>query len=290
MNTSLASDAAHLEVQMFVILDQVSNLVFLHNQAHNFNGLLTEIIADFYRQFDFLASNTTHESMSSLDKKNLLNQFERLTTVSRSFHLENIKSKMASNIEIKSTLKNINQIVMMVRKNILELEHHSLHDPLTNLYNLRHFREEFDMEIKRSCRSKCTFTIIYADIDKFKHINDTYGHATGDLVLIKLSKNIARCCRQYDVVCRLGGDEFAIIFPETNLNTCKMIAEKIRSAISQIEFNDETGKLFQVTISIGIVQYPLDGKNIRSLMLKADAALYSAKERGQNKIVCSKKV
>ena len=152
-------------------------------------------------------------------------------------------------------------------------------DKLTGLFNRNKFYEIANLELERAKRYKRPLSLIIFDIDYFKKINDKYGHNIGDYVLKKLSWIIKTHIRKSDYVFRWGGEEFIILAPETDINGAEKLAEKLRSAVEEYEF--DTVKY--VTISIGVAQFNenLD-KNIDSLISRADRALYKSKEAGRN--------
>lgn len=154
-------------------------------------------------------------------------------------------------------------------------------DSLTGLYIRRYFMAKFDEEFHRSKRYKKLFSIVMADLDKFKDINDVYGHTTGDLVLKTIGKFLQKNMRDVDIIARYGGDEFVMILPETDKDEAYSFAERLRERVSQIKLEN----LPKLTISLGIASYPVDEKNIEGLIKKADAAMYSAKQTGRNKVI-----
>ena len=121
------------------------------------------------------------------------------------------------------------------------------------------------------------------DIDYFKDYNDRYGHIVGGAILRELAKTIQQNIRQVDLMGRYGGEEFSLILSETDKETVRFAAERIRRAIEdkRIRAYDEELK---ITVSIGISTFPFDGKDIKTLIDKADAALYRAKETGRNRV------
>jgi diguanylate cyclase (GGDEF)-like protein len=154
-------------------------------------------------------------------------------------------------------------------------------DSLTGLYIRRYFMAKFDEEFHRSKRYKKLFSIVMADLDKFKKINDVYGHTTGDLVLKTIGKFLQKNMRDVDIIARYGGDEFVMILPETDKDEAYSFAERLRERVSQIKLEN----LPKLTISLGIASYPVDEKNIEGLIKNADAAMYSAKQTGRNKVI-----
>ena len=160
-----------------------------------------------------------------------------------------------------------------------ELTKLSTHDTLTGLYNRFKLDQVLDYEVNRGIRSNESFSVILGDLDRFKFINDTYGHLKGDYILVKIAGIIKDSCRQTDTVGRWGGEEFLIICPNTNLRGAVTLAEKIRSKIENYQFEG----IEQVTISLGVTSYST-GDTIEMIIKNADRALYNAKENSRNKV------
>ncbi|MDD5436717.1 MAG: diguanylate cyclase [Candidatus Omnitrophica bacterium] len=156
-------------------------------------------------------------------------------------------------------------------------------DGLTNLYNIRHFNLLFEAEFRNASVYKSKrLAIIMADIDNFKHINDTYGHQAGDTILREFAKIIQSKCRQTDVVARYGGEEFVVMLSGAGQKDALDIAEKIREGVQNKKFrfkNDNLG----TTISMGVVEFSKEHDK-EELVEKADKALYKAKEEGKNRV------
>lgn len=169
-------------------------------------------------------------------------------------------------------------------RTLSELEYYSTHDPLTGLHNRRYFNDILDYEVGRSERHQHEFSILMLDLDDFKDVNDTYGHPCGDGVLRQVAETMSSVVRKGDLATRIGGDEFAIILVETGFNGAMIVAEKLRTELRQMTFNDEQGKQFHITTSIGLVTYPGDAKSISDLMAGVDIGLYRAKELGKDSI------
>ena len=165
------------------------------------------------------------------------------------------------------------------------LEYLSTHDPLTNLPNRSLFLDRLEHAILLANRTQCKLAVFYLDLNKFKPINDRYGHRTGDLMLETIARRMQIAVREGDTVARLGGDEFAIIIenlPEAQ--TVIKIAEKIETAIrAPIEVG---GRQLQVTASIGISVYPNCSQEASSLIAQADEAMYAAKNGAQRVVLC----
>ena len=165
--------------------------------------------------------------------------------------------------------------------NKAQLQEMAITDFLTGLYIRRYFMSRLQDELLRSERYNKAFSIAMIDIDKFKNVNDTYGHAAGDQALKAAASFFKKNLRQTDVVARYGGEEFVIFFPETNKKVAYVLAERLRKGFSQIRLDT----LPRLSISLGISTYPDDGKDIETLIKNADAAMYSAKQRGRNQVV-----
>lgn len=158
----------------------------------------------------------------------------------------------------------------------------SITDSLTSLYNRRYFNDTCISEFKRSKRYSMNFSMIIMDIDHFKKINDTYGHPVGDLVLKDISNIAKTFIRKEDTLCRIGGEEFAIILPHTNLQDAIELSERIRKNQENtlIKVNSDTN--IKVTFSIGISTIDSLDNSYEDMFLRADKALYKAKEQGRN--------
>jgi diguanylate cyclase (GGDEF)-like protein len=155
----------------------------------------------------------------------------------------------------------------------------SREDYLTGLDNRRRSTEVLENEIRRATRYKTTFSLILADIDHFKSVNDRLGHQAGDRVLASIASNIRATVRATDRVGRWGGEEFIIISPETDIGGGAALAEKIRTKLEWTDF----GKIGHRTASFGVTAFR-DGDNMESVTARADDALYAAKQGGRNRV------
>ncbi len=169
------------------------------------------------------------------------------------------------------------------------LEHATL-DALTGLNNRHQFHTRLHSEVANAKRQKSSLCCIMTDIDFFKSVNDTYGHAVGDCVLKTVAKAIKKELREYDIPSRYGGEEFTILLPNTSLEEASVVAERLRSgiekrAINIEEYSIENVSKISVTISVGVAQYNSKMKEPENLYQKADKALYTAKESGRNRVV-----
>jgi len=159
----------------------------------------------------------------------------------------------------------------------------SIRDELTGLHNRRYLNERLVDELERAKRYGGTFSLLFADIDHFKTVNDTLGHQVGDAVLASLGRLFHRHLRHSDVVSRYGGEEFAMLLLDTDKEKAKVIAENLRAAIAD-ESVARAEPPVHLTVSFGVATYDEDGHSLEGLLGKADKALYSAKAQGRNRV------
>jgi len=157
------------------------------------------------------------------------------------------------------------------------------YDELTRLPNRNLFKYQLNKEIRKSRRNNSLLSLLFLDLDHFKDINDTLGHAIGDKLLKEVSLRIAKCVRETDTVARLGGDEFAVILPDVIRSRIEMIAQNIINVLNEPFILDQNQVEQYISTSIGIVLYPQDGVDIESLMKHADQAMYKAKMEGRGR-------
>lgn len=155
-------------------------------------------------------------------------------------------------------------------------------DGLTGLLNGRGFYEAAAVELARSARYRHPLTVAYVDLDRFKAVNDRFGHARGDTVLVAVARAMRRACRSTDLVCRLGGDEFVILFPETGRDAAEAALAKLRSRLR--EAASEGGHL--LTASVGSVSFAEPPAEVEVLVHEADKAMYAAKAGGRDALRC----
>jgi diguanylate cyclase (GGDEF)-like protein len=154
-------------------------------------------------------------------------------------------------------------------------------DQLTGLPNRAVFNEQLDLSIKSAHHNRCQCAVLFIDLDRFKIINDTWGHAAGDALLVEVAARLRDSVRKSDVIARVGGDEFVVILNEVpHRDQAALIARQILSAVRRAVFLG--GHENQTTASIGIAMFPSDGSDVETLMKNADMAMYRAKEHGKN--------
>jgi diguanylate cyclase (GGDEF)-like protein/putative nucleotidyltransferase with HDIG domain len=159
-------------------------------------------------------------------------------------------------------------------------------DPKTGLYNARYFATTLATEIARASRFERPMSLIMADLDLLRDINNSYGHLAGDAVLKGIAEIFHQELRHYDVPARFGGEEFSILLPETPPEQAMEIAERIRRAVAEREFEVETAaEPIRATVSLGVAGFPKDGLDANELIHQADLAVYRGKLQGRNRVV-----
>lgn len=160
----------------------------------------------------------------------------------------------------------------------------SVTDGLTGLNNVRKFEEIFSQIVLDLNKKEQKLSVLYIDIDFFKKVNDTYGHAEGDVVLKELGVRLQEGIRSFDIVSRNGGEEFSVLLLDCPLNRAIEIAERIRKSVEEKPFLLNSGEEILLTISIGVASYQETTDDPELLIIDADGALYEAKRSGRNKV------
>jgi diguanylate cyclase (GGDEF)-like protein/PAS domain S-box-containing protein len=163
------------------------------------------------------------------------------------------------------------------------IRHMAQHDPLTGLPNRALFSDRMQRAIANAVRDKTGLALMFIDLDKFKPVNDTYGHAVGDLLLLDVARRMLLCVRDSDTVARIGGDEFVVLLRDASgVPETLAVAEKIRSALDQPFLLE--GYTLKISCSVGVAIFPEHGQDDITLAKNADLAMYQAKERGRNQV------
>lgn len=157
-------------------------------------------------------------------------------------------------------------------------------DSLTEAFNRRAFMQRAEQEVRRAARYRHQLSVLMLDIDRFKRINDTYGHAAGDAALRELVSFCRVCLRTEDVLGRIGGEEFAVLLPETGIERAGEVAERLRQGVEGLRVRSN-GHDFGFTLSVGATVCAPAGESFEAALRRADAALYRAKQRGRNRVV-----
>ncbi len=192
--------------------------------------------------------------------------------------------------QLKEKLYKADEMLKLAQEKMKKLEREmakakekALYDGLTGVYNRAVFNDRIIKEVKKAKREKRKLSFLMIDIDNFKYINDTYGHQTGDMVLKILANQIKKVMRDFDFLARYGGEEFAVILTDTGIEIAKKVADRIRKKIENTKILYKKEKV-PVTVSIGCTELKEDD-NDKTLIERADRALYEAKNSGKNKVV-----
>lgn len=197
--------------------------------------------------------------------------------VAKPFIYPVLAARMRSALRLKASQEKLREANQLLQKL-------ASFDPLTGAYNRRQFFNLAKAEFSKAERSDQPLSVIMMDIDKFKSINDTYGHAAGDQALVEITRTCKDICRASDIVSRFGGEEFVICCPNAELAGAHALAERLRGAIAAISITTDNGNQFSFTTSIGVTSRS-PGDTLEVMINRADGLLYQAKNQGRNRTV-----
>lgn len=164
-------------------------------------------------------------------------------------------------------------------------------DPLTGAYNRRYFNDHFARLLKHGVETRQPVSLILADIDRFKNINDSHGHPAGDAVLQEFMRRLGLCTRASDMIARLGGEEFCIVTPDAAIDVAGRVAERLRKAMASQQFQLEGSSDQQITVTCSFgVATAAEGETPEDVLARADAALYEAKSGGRDRVVIASSI
>ena len=184
-----------------------------------------------------------------------------------------LRQLRAKNQRLKKYLAKLKDAERALRKSAFQ-------DPLTGLANRLLLMDRFEVAMRHARRSRKQFAVLMLDLNKFKAINDTYGHSAGDQVLVAVAQRLVSIVRESDTVARLGGDEFVLIVESiTERAQLQALGNKLSEVVSQ-NLRLESGETVSVGASVGYAWYPKDGDNLRDILDVADQAMYTCKTSG----------
>jgi diguanylate cyclase (GGDEF)-like protein len=193
-------------------------------------------------------------------------------------HQQTVEQLQAANMQLRLQLDEIHLLQE-------RLKEQAIRDALTGLHNRRYLDETLPRELARAKREGYPLSVIMVDLDRFKQVNDTYGHPTGDEVIKALGAILKQGTREGDVACRYGGEEFVVALPRMDLEGARARAEEWRLAIAASTISH--GELsLSITLSAGVAAYPDHGGEVDTLVQCADLALYLSKHDGRNRVTC----
>ncbi len=199
---------------------------------------------------------------------------------------QDVSARMQDQAALAAANAELGQRLLEIESLNRQLREQSLRDPLTGLHNRRYFDETIVREASRAVRYREPLVVLSLDIDHFKQVNDTHGHAGGDRVLRGLAGVLSAGVRTSDLLCRMGGEEFIAVMPGAALSVALKRAEEWRAAVEALEFQ-EGGASLRCTVSIGVATLRTGVETIDGTLRRADAALYEAKREGRNRVVCA---
>jgi diguanylate cyclase (GGDEF)-like protein len=220
----------------------------------------------------------------------LIDRFWKLTVdlTESNLRLSTIRDEMEAEVVTRtSELRNANALLEDKLEEINNLQgkmyQMALHDTLTGLFNRRFLAETLERELSRAKRENQPVSLLMIDIDHFKLVNDSFGHKAGDEVLKSFGEHLLAHIRTEDIAFRYGGEEFLVVLPGASLHDSQLRADNIRKMVEEISFSIED-KHGQITVSVGVAEYPGNGTTPDEVLTKADEALYAAKKGGRNRV------
>jgi diguanylate cyclase (GGDEF)-like protein len=205
--------------------------------------------------------------------------------ISKPYNFQELEARVKAMLRIKRLQDELDQKNRELEVANKRLKTLAITDGLTGLFNHRHVHELLHEEFERSKRTGEPVGLAMLDLDKFKAVNDTYGHPTGDVILYETARILRETAREIDMVGRYGGEEFIAILPNTSEEHAAQFAERVRTAVAEHVFRDEATEV-RMTVSSGVASFPGPGLDAPEALLKrADEALYQAKEGGRNRVV-----
>lgn len=263
-------------------------LVSLEQRTNKIIEVYTQDIETLFQQIYalFIIGFLLFLGVIILVMKKILRPIENLTQTILSFQKgeEGIKEQLFYNDEVGLMTQQFFAMKKKMDDDYMHIKELSLTDPLTKIGNRRMFFELSEELCKISKRDKESVSLLMLDIDHFKKVNDVYGHMVGDEVLKFLVKELKHNLRESDIVARYGGEEFIVLMPRTEIEGACILAEKIRKFFEDNNYINKQGLCIEVRVSIGITQSTSEDRKIQEVILRADEALYKAKETGRNRV------
>lgn len=292
-HTSDTFDSQHGPAQLLNISDKISSIYHSSQANKKFAEVHNSLAKDFgmeHEQIDELIDSIGEKAREVMDlfavDPGEMKPFSQLMQEANdelrrlNFSYEQVV------LELKQAKQTAEQLALNLKEANDKLRKLAFRDDLTGLYNHRYFQEILEAEIQRSIRYNHPVSLLLLDVDFFKRVNDTYGHPAGDHVLRQISLKMAKLVRHCDIVARYGGEEFAIILPEIRKSGAKVLAQRIRRGIEQLQITI-TSQQLEITVSVGVSSTDdIEGvKDARAALISnADQALYTAKRNGRNRV------
>ncbi len=259
-------------------------LLLVNEKASALFNIDMKNIKKFRTEEYFVDPNARRELLQKLSVSPTVENFQavlRKPGTEESFWLE--ISARVMDYENEVALYSAFKDITAQKKHEQDLFEKAVLDPLTGCYNRRQFQELAMKEIRRAWRYDTQFSLLMMDIDHFKRVNDTHGHAFGDEVLKAMARTCKQTLRESDIFARFGGEEFIVLLPQTDLNGGALVGERLRQNIANCPVPLPSGEMFHFSVSIGVVGSGASD-DLDELIKRADSALYAAKENGRNQV------
>jgi diguanylate cyclase (GGDEF)-like protein len=214
-------------------------------------------------------------------------QFVTDTIDGRYFKMHRMTLASGIHVVFGMEITELELVKKSLEESILALKIQATTDELTQINNRRAFMTSAEAEFTRAKRYFSKLTFIMIDIDRFKLVNDKYGHPVGDCVIQHVASLLRETIRECDSVGRLGGEEFTILLPNTDLTGANVIAERLRIRIAESSITTDTVTDLSVTCSLGVSEFSVSDEKLDNMIVRADNALYKAKEGGRNRVCLS---
>ena len=261
--------------EVFSLKNSIFKRVIQNNQFINSKNIKN----DFGKRYRFFEDEDTKRTISSVIAIPIHINYE----ISGCIALERFEEKKYSAINqyyLETIAQKLN-ILLRWQSEYHEMYLNTTHDHLTGLLNYRAFLNHLDVEINRATRTEQSLVTMIVDVDKFKRINDTFGHQTGNIALKKIADLILSSMRNIDIVARYGGEEFIIVISNSDKNKAEQIAERIVSNVANNMFIFDDQRI-KITVSVGMAEFPTDSDQVQKLIDATDKAMYNAKQHGGN--------
>ncbi len=277
--------------EVYIQRQELDQAILQMEQALSFAGQIQsnlyvfrchEILSQIYETQGDLVRALAHYKEFHTVKENVFND-------KNAGRLQSLEMRHKTEITLREAeiyqLRNVELEQEIAERKHLEeqLQQQAATDELTGISNRRHFLELSNYELKRAQRLNNPLSLALIDIDNFKRINDTYGHATGDQALVEFTRIFKTHIREIDLLARFGGDEFVMLLPEIDPQLAYFVLERVRLELSRQAIHLD-GQQMSVTVSVGIAGLATEHDSLDSLLDRADKALYQAKKGGRNRI------
>lgn len=283
---NFVSNILNIAQVVIMRLDRYGEILSINKFGETLTGYYGPDLIKQRMFIDLLCDNESYESIKRAIPELLNKKYSTFQYDCRLYSLEGVKLYLSWYFTLINNPDTQPEVLVVgldltERKQVeTQLAWLADHDPLTRLFNRRRFEIEFRRVLKESERFNQSGALIFFDIDQFKYINDSSGHQAGDHLLLKVAEKLRSVVRCTDIVARLGGDEFVVLAPKINQQQAEILINKIFMQLQQVDILFQ-GNLHRVSISAGLLIFPVKGYGEQDLMASVDIAMYKAKESGR---------